>query len=40
MSAMCRTFDIPRKTGDKIFNRNREEGLEARRLLSSAGTFC
>lgn len=29
MSEVCRDFGIPRKTGYKIFNRYRQEGLEA-----------
>ncbi|WP_352736458.1 helix-turn-helix domain-containing protein [Mesorhizobium sp. M0213] len=29
MSAVCREFGISRKTGYKIFNRYRQEGLEA-----------
>lgn len=29
MSEVCRSFGIPRKTGYKIFNRCKEDGLEA-----------
>lgn len=29
MSDLCREFGISRKTGCKIFNRNKDEGLEA-----------
>jgi transposase len=29
MSEVCRDFGISRKTGYKIFNRHRQEGLEA-----------
>jgi transposase len=29
MSEVCRSFDISRKTGYKIFNRYKDEGLEA-----------
>lgn len=29
MSGVCREFGISRKTGYKIFNRYRDEGLEA-----------
>ena len=29
MSQVCREFGISRKTGDKIFNRCKKEGLEA-----------
>jgi transposase len=33
MSHMCRQFGISRKTGYKIYNRYKEHGLEALRLI-------
>ena len=37
MAALCREFDISRKTGYKIFNRYRDECLEA---LSARTGHC
>ena len=40
MSDVCREFGISRKTGYKIFNRYREEGLEAlSRPFAAAGAL-
>jgi hypothetical protein len=45
MTDVCREFGISRKTGDKIFDRSRELGLEAltdrsRRRFGTVGAFA